>query len=185
LHGRDEGRSRKALAAAAGARGVVSGDLSTMLRTGCRDAILLAGLINGLQCPTLLGLTVANDRRAFRHKFSQNSVSHYNVQHRLLACPIWSWRRAWSCSVPPRDFSLSPWPGQRRVRSELLPDGVATGTAAKVPGSEPVARLGTGESGLAPGGRWIRTCSTALRAAAAGMTKVRCRVILGALPNLK
>jgi hypothetical protein len=30
-------------------------------------------------------VTVANDRRAFRHKFSQNSVSHHNVQHRLLA----------------------------------------------------------------------------------------------------
>ena len=30
LHGRNEGRSREALAAAAGARGVVSGDLSTM-----------------------------------------------------------------------------------------------------------------------------------------------------------
>ena len=30
LHGRNEGRSREALAAAAGARGVVSGDLSTI-----------------------------------------------------------------------------------------------------------------------------------------------------------
>jgi NAD(P)-dependent dehydrogenase (short-subunit alcohol dehydrogenase family) len=30
LHGRNEGRSRDALAAAAGARGVVSGDLSTI-----------------------------------------------------------------------------------------------------------------------------------------------------------
>ena len=30
LHGRNEGRSREALAAAAGARGVVSGDLSTV-----------------------------------------------------------------------------------------------------------------------------------------------------------
>src|SRR5882757_5061465 len=33
LHGRNEGRSREALAAAAGARGVVSGDLSTIAGT--------------------------------------------------------------------------------------------------------------------------------------------------------